>query len=162
MVSALQATPTRDVPGVHSVCPQPQLLNKVEWSRPPAELPKPSHAPPRPRPSAPHPIGWAGHAGAASCHWPAPAGEVGPERQGLRCVVIRRRLEDTIKMAAVSGLVRRPLEQVHSGTRDPCAIPAHPSFPLSVLFIFPPGLRAAEEALPPDSVSGAAGNWLGR
>lgn len=90
------------------------------------------------------------------------SGGGGARRQRLRCVVIRRRLEDTIKMAAVSGLVRRPLEQVRSGTRDPCATPAHPSFPLSVLFISPPGLRAAEEALPPDSVSGAAGNWLGQ
>lgn len=64
-------------------------------------------------------------------------------------------------MAAVSGLVRRPLEQVGSGTRALCATPAHPAFPLSVLFLFPPGLRAAEKALSPDGAGGAAGNWLG-
>lgn len=38
----------------------------------------PAHAPPRPRPSAALAVrGWAGHAGAAPCHWPVPAGKAG-------------------------------------------------------------------------------------
>lgn len=111
--------------------------------------------------SAPHERGWAGHAYVEFCHWPAPAGRRDPVRQRPGSVVIRRRLEDTVKMAAVSGLVRRPLEQVGSGTQNPCETLAHPSSSLSALFLFLPGLRAAEEALPPDSVRGAAGDWLG-
>lgn len=60
-------------------------------------------------------------------------------------------------MAAVSGLVRRPLEQVGSGARplrDPCPLAS----PLSILPVSSPGLRAAEEALPPVGAGGAAGN----
>lgn len=60
-------------------------------------------------------------------------------------------------MAVVSALVRRPLEQVGgSGGPDHPARSLRP--PLSVLFLSPPGLGAAEEALPPDGAGGAAGN----
>lgn len=55
-----------------------------------------------------------------------------------RCVVIRRRLEDTVKMAAVPGLVRRPLQQVGTGAnpRGVCTTRAHPATPLIVLLSF--------------------------
>lgn len=150
------------VPGPHSACQLPPALNEVDWSGPQAHPQEPPDSPPRPRPLPVTGQEWAGHADAASCRWPACWGKAGTVRQRPRCVVIRRRLEDTIKMAAVSGLVRRPLEQVGSGTRALCAISAHLASPLSVLFLFPPGLRSSEEALSPDGAGGAAGNWLGR
>lgn len=64
-------------------------------------------------------------------------------------------------MAAVSGLMRRPLEQVHSGTRA-CARFLPTLRLLSASSLSPPGLRAAEETLPPDDAGGAAGKWRGR
>lgn len=73
---------------------------------------------------------------------------IGCARRGLRrfCVVIRRRVEDTGKMAAVAGLVRGPLRQVGSGPwsahRRPCALSE--TFSLSL-----PGFWAAEEAFSP-------------
>lgn len=72
--------------------------------------------------------------------------------------VIRRRLEDTVKMAVVSALARRPLEQVGGGSGGPDHLARSLSPALSVLFLSPPGLGAAEEALPPDGAGGAAGN----
>lgn len=64
-------------------------------------------------------------------------------------------------MAAASGLMRRPLEQVDSGTR--ASARSLPTLrPLSASSLSPPGLRTAEEALPPDGTGGAAGRWPGR
>lgn len=71
--------------------------------------------------------------------------------------VIRRRLEDTVKMAVVSALARRPLEQV-GGSDGPDHLARSLSPPLSGLSLSPPGVGAAEEALPPDGAGGAAGN----
>lgn len=61
-------------------------------------------------------------------------------------------------MAVVSALVRRPLEQVGGGSGGPDHLARSLSPALSVLFLSPPGLGAAEEALPPDGAGGAAGN----
>lgn len=60
-------------------------------------------------------------------------------------------------MAVVPSLVRRPLEQV-GGSGEPDRPAWSLSPPLSVLFLSPPGLGAAEEALPPDGAGGTAGN----
>lgn len=85
---------------------------------------------------------------------------IGCAGPGLRrfCVVIRPRVEDTGKMAAVAGLVRGPLRQVSSGPwcarRTSCAL----SEPLSLSL---PGFRAAEEAFPPLGARGGAGNRSG-
>lgn len=71
------------------------------------------------------------------------------------CVVIRRRVEDTGKMAAVAGLVRGPLRQVGSGPwrarRRLCDL----SEPFSLSL---PGFRAAEEAISPLGARRSAGN----
>ena len=121
-----------------------------------------THTPPRPAPSAHDALREAGHAGVVPCHWPAPAGERGPTRPRPSCAVIWQRLEDTAKMAVVAVLVRKPLEQVGNGSlamtlRDPCPL----CCPLSVFSLSLPGLRAAEEAVPPDRAGCTAGNWPG-
>ena len=69
-----------------------------------------------PAPSAHDALREAGHAGVVPCHWPAPAGERSPTRPRPCWAVIRQRLEDTVKMAVVAVLVRRPLEQVGNGS----------------------------------------------
>lgn len=126
------------------------------------ETAEPPNAPPRPRPSAPHPRGDGRGTQASSpairSSW---RGRRGLTRQRSCRVVIRPRLEDTVKMAAASGLMRRPLEQVDSGTR--ASARSLPTLrPLSASSLSPPGLRAAEEALPPDGTGGTAGRWPGR
>ena len=149
----------RRAPGLHPERQQPPALPScfpaaADWDNPHAH---------RPAPSAHDALREAGHAGVVPCHWPAPAGERGPTRPRPCCAVIRQRLEDTVKMAVVAVLVRRPLEQVGNGSlamtlRDSCPLCS----PLSVFSLSLPGLRAAEEAVPPDRAGCTAGNWPGR
>lgn len=103
----------RDAPQACTQRASSRLLSRLV-SRPPQA--GTTHTSLGPAPSAHYALREAGHAGVVPCHWPAPAGERGPTRPRPCWAVIRQRLEDTVKMAVVAVLVRRPLEQVGNGS----------------------------------------------